>query len=565
MFNGGLSSATVQPPAQPQRPYGFEQALEDVLGILGFADEEEPQLDAEGFVPPEPMSEPYQPRESANVLDRQGEAPRQPAMDAYKRFADDPKRAAARISLLPRGVVPFATAAYDYATGNNPNNLSLSGMYRQRQLEADMITGEESPTADWVRAYAPMAIGAGLGALKPARTVMGSAMRGGAAGAAYGGLEGYFAKGVEGEDLDSAKRIGRGLTEAGVGFVSAAPAGAAGHAVRGALTDRAITRATRSNPPQERKEPRLDSPAPKDVQLEPSPGAKRESRFEKRYVEDLSKAVLSRIESGMEIRDIAKKFDMDAKEIARALEVSRSIPNSPRYARARAEMNDILGAAPKPAAKPASQAQPAPTAQQEAPKPKSPAPTGAEIEAKTKAAAKSKSPISQREFRRWNNTEAGKESWREVKAGTRKAQLDADAEAVKSLANPRPMREVLAQSGYPNARRPEGAGGPNRPNPPTNPRSGAPRGERFAPEKKRGVMEIADDISAKSGRSPSKWARGDKEEFVRRAATQTNMRPSQVYNLLKSYGEEGLKAKRGISTKRIREIMDEVRASKKKD
>lgn len=572
MFPGGLQNA--QPPVE--QPSGFAKALEDVLTFFGG-------IDTSNTPPPE--ADPYQPRQSANIMDRRDEAPEVDPATAYQRFADDPKRAAARISLLPRGVVPMGAALYDYYGGNNPKNLNLSGLYRKRQLEADIVQGQQSATSQAVQQLAPFVLGGLTGAVRPAQTVMGTVGRGALAGGAYKGTEGYFAPSVDGEDLDSPARIGSGLAGFGIGAISGGATAGLAKMGRDQVTDtlaaRAQSKATESQARTDRQTRLEESRAAKRTPIKYSPEeeAKLADLYEARYSKATGKTtpdviaarkeyqqnrsgfIRSHVDAGLDVEQIAKGLNTSPAQIARYINVNMPIPKSGRYQQViqdvvRITEGERLAKARRtPPPRPSAPAQPQAPANPSQPQgglsaaPQAPeAPKAAP--SKTRVP---KEPVTQMELRRFNASPAGKRSWQEIQANTRRAQLDADAQAIKSTYNPPSIRE---STGVPKGKL-------NTARDSLNIQRRENRPEGYKPTAKRGVMQIADDVSANSGRSPTKWTREDQEAFVSRAARHTSLSPAKIKGMLAQYDEGKSSARRGISSKRVRELIEAERNKKK--
>jgi hypothetical protein len=160
------------------------------------------------------------------------------------------------------------------------------------------------------------------------------------------------------------------------------------------------------------------------------------------------------------------------------------------------------------------------------------------------------------ELRRFNQTNKGKESWRDIQGKTKMGQLEADASVIKGTYNPPSSREMLVKTGKV----------PARVTPDTNPNevrfSATGTKANYTPKERKGVMQLSEDISTSSGRQPSKWTSEDKEAFISKAARHTDMSPAKIKSLLKSYNE-GTRAQRGMSAQRIRELVDAERVKAK--
>lgn len=568
MFGAPLTEQEVLPAktAPQAQPYGFEQALSDVLDFLGMGGTEQAtanQLANEQEAEAKGLS-PYQPQESANMVDRRNEQP-DPLSEAYKRYGDNPKEAAARISLMPRGVAPFVSAAYDIATGqNNPRGLSLGELYRKRQTEATALEEDQAPASRMVREYAPYAVGPIIGAFAPGKAgkltdaLVGTAVKGGLAGGIAGGTQGYFQPRNDGMELSDPRRIESGLKQGGLGALMGMTTGAATH---GAIEvakqgfrqpQRAISNQVSTN------QPAVTQAAEKAVESTPSRSAAREARYEARFQEDIGRFAKTRMDQGQDLASIAYELEMTPNQLARSLEMQKVLSNSPKYDRIRAEMNDILGPKPQPqpqglnqavAKKPAPAEAPQPAKAVEPPKP-APKP-----EAAPKPAKLSPEDRAMREDLR-GNTARGKQAQKEVDIATYGAQAKADFQARESLRNPPSAREMLAQSGRVPAKVT-----PDKPQP-TAPSSAPAEKGSFKPSARKGVMQIADDVSTSVGRSPGKWTNADREEFVKNVARHTEMKPAQIKNLLKSYGTAS-RASPGLSNTRIKEILEAERTAEK--
>jgi len=541
MFGGPLSGRDVQAPQQPE-PYGFEQALGDLIDFLGMGGTEQAtanQLANEQEAEAQGVS-PYQPRESANVLDRRDESP--DMQEAISRFGSpgigggeaDPKRAAARISLMPRGVVPFVSAAYDVATGqNNPRGLDLAGLYRKRQAEANMLQADQAPASQAVSEYLPYAIGPAIGALAPSKAgtamgrVIGTAERGAVGGAIMGGLDAYFAPRNDGREFTDPER----LRETGKGVLLGAGMGATTAAATRGLIDAGKERfmpapqrtqnVTRAQPA-----PQVEPPAERPIGANwgrPTGTELATDAFEKRYSREAGR--------------IAKQLGMSREELQQRVNVSRAggdfnAPLQPKQA-------GLAAATNRPEKPPVSQ--PKPEQAIEAPK-QSAAPEPAKQPAKM-----SREAIRMRAALR-GQTPEGRRIRGEVEEKTRLAQIRSDAIVMGN--ERRPVRELTGRGG--NIRT-----GPE--NQPDTVQFTAPR-ERglYTPKTKRGIMQISEDITSSSGRSPSKWTADDKAKFVADAAKYTNLSPSKIKGLLTSYGE-GPRAKRGMSNAEIRKLVEDAR------
>lgn len=549
-------------------PYTFEQALSDVLDFLGMGGTEQAannQLATEQQAESKGGSA-YQPTESNHVQDREREAP-DPLDTAYQRYGSNPKEAAVRLSLAPRGVVPFAASAYDVATGqNNPRNLTLSELYRKRQLEADQLEADQKPATAAVREYLPLIAGGVAGAI-PGRArgvagLTGAVLRAGGAGAVTGATEGYFDKSNDGFELDDPRRIKSAIGGAGINAAIAMPAGLAGHmATEGVRAG--MDRLSGPKPSPALGGPSGPSQGPSlpigQSASRPTGSQIRESIYERRFQADLDNVIGRQVKEGKSLAEIAKKLDMSPAELAKRVEQRNLAP--PRDMRIKQEINELNPPAqPAPKPKPATlgEAAKAQTQPQAAPKAQEQPKTQQAQEAQP---SKAKPPISQMDLRKWSNTKAGKSSWEDIQAGTRKAQLDADAQVMKGTYNPPSARDMLASGGKT----------PVKITPEAKPQAAAnevrfTRGEgkgSYTPTQRKGAMQIADEVSSTSGRSPAKWEAGDKEEFIRAAARHTNMRPAQIKALITSYGENATRAQKGLSNKRIAEIVEAERTAER--
>src|SRR5688572_1718218 len=280
---------------------GAEQALENQI-----AAEDEGSLSAE---PLPPREAPYEPPESATLIDRREGRP--DIDSAVRRWGGsvtggepDPKRAAARLSLVPRGVVPFVSAAYDTATGQAEDGLSLGSLYRKRQAEADMLLQDQRPAADTVGQYLPYAIGPAIGAFARSTkgaTAVENAMRTGGrgmvGGAIMGGLEGYFDPRFDSKPLDDRERIMAAAKMGGLGSVMAGGLATGTHAgidmAKGAMRGPRV--AASSAPPSQPQPSAPPAPPPATgSRLSRPTGTELHDRaFEKRYQRDLGSVAKS--------------------------------------------------------------------------------------------------------------------------------------------------------------------------------------------------------------------------------------------------------------------------------
>jgi hypothetical protein len=592
MFGAPLSEQNVQPAGTPQpgqmpqqqgqEPYGFDRALSDVIDFLGMGGTEQAernQLEDERDNPfkyddsqPE-RGNPYQPTHSGNVLDRQNVSP--DLDEAVRRYGSaaigdaepSAKRAAARISLMPHGVVPFVSAAYDIATGqNNPRNLSLGDLYNKRQTEANMLVQDQKPAAQMVDDYLPYIAGPAIGAFAPASKggqlarIVGTGLRGAAAGGIVGGVQGYFDPEFDSRELSDPDRISQGLKRGGLGAVMAGTLAAGTHAGGELIKDGYSQMRGPQNPQSVTEKVPLAS--------KPMLRGQAQSEQGQRAFEDQLAYRL-----GLSPDEMRPKVSAARSEPAPA---PRQAPSEPATAPQATEQPKGLNEAVKPAQAtttpkqapsepPKAATQPKPT-----PKPKAEEVTQSDVaEAKAKATPKqaeeapqfkkTKSPITQSQFRRFNESRKGKEAWAEINADRKLAQIKGQTDIVKADANPPTAREMLLNSGKV----------PAKVTPDTPPNEGNvsfSKGEAkgsYTPTEKRGLMQIADELSAQSGRSPGKWNAADKEEFIKGAARHTTMRPSQIKGLLTSYGENATRASPGMSNKRIAEIVEAERTAER--
>lgn len=556
MFGGPLGS-NVQPaqqpqPAQAQEPYGFDRALSDVIDFLGMGGTEQAaanQLQKENDNPmvyddaqPQPRQSPYQPTESGNLQDRQNVSP---DMDeAIRRYGSAPigdaepsaKRAAARISLMPHGVVPFVSAAYDIATGqNNPRNLSLGDLYNKRQTEANMLIEDQKPAAQTIDEYLPYVAGPAIGAFAPASKgsqlarVIGTGLRGATAGGILGGVQGYFDPKFDSRELGDPERISQGATRAGLGAAMAAPMAMGTHAAGELIKDGySMMRNKPDQPSITEKVPLASKPMLR--------GPARTEQGQKAFEDQLAYRL------GLSPDEMKLREKISATQEAQTSQPIQTA-EKPKGLNEAVQATPIAQSRPKPAPEPSR----APTEPIESkatkPEPK---------EAKASEPTKTKSPITQIQLRRFSNQPKGREAWADIQAESRLKQLRADADIAKGDANPPSTREMLLNSGKIPAKVTQDN--------PTNEARFATPGTKgsYIPTEKKGVMQISEDVSSTSGRSPSKWTAEDKEAFVTKAARHTDMSPGKIKGLLTSYNE-GTRAQRGMSAARIRELVEAER------
>lgn len=573
MFGGPLGPNVAPPqqaqPAQAQEPYGFDRALSDVIDFLGMGGTEQAeanQLQHEQDNPfvyddsqPQPRGTPYQPIESGNLQDRRNVSP--DLEEAIKRYGSAPigdaeptaKRAAARISLMPHGVVPFVSAAYDIATGqNNPRNLSLGDLYNKRQTEANMLVEDQKPAAQMIDDYLPYVAGPAIGAFAPASKggqlarVIGTGLRGAAAGGIVGGVQGYFDPKFDSRELSDPERISQGAKRAGLGAAMAAPMAMGTHAAGELIKDG--YRQFRGAPDQ----PSITEKVP--IASKPMLRGQAQSEQGQRAFEDQLAYRL-----GLSPDEMRPKVNAVRTEPAPA---PKQAPSEPAQAPkpqpiepkpVQAAEKPIQPSEPVSAPVAPAKAKPAPEPPEATTQPKAKAePKQAQVD-ETPAFKKTKSPITQSQFRRFNESKKGQEAWREINSDRKLAQIKAQTDIVKADANPPSAREMLLNSGKIPARVTPDNPGPNEARFST---PGTKAG--YTPTEKRGVMQISEDISTKSGNQPSKWTSEDREEFVSRAARHTDMSPSKIKSLLTSYGE-GPRAQRGMSTAKIKELVQAER------
>ncbi len=644
--------------AQSQSPQTWDEFGSALADFLGFAEQHtlEDDLGPDGPDPNIPQEDrPYQPQMSENVLDRTNEtseiSPEQRAevfqrMAAGQgRFGSDSKTAAARVSMLPRGVVPFLAAVYDATAGDNPRGLGLSGLYRKNQFEADAATMDQPDAAAAVRQYAPLAIGGAIGALRPAKSFVGTAARGGAAGGAFGAADNYFDKDLDSEDLSSPKRIMRGLEGAvpgavlGAGGAVMAKAGTEMYGLHQAKSARQRVETEKKDTAKRLENEKAQGEYKTQLSLanramsyqRPKEGGKGAEAYSQNPEQWMQQAASSGVDTAGIARSLgvsehtaaiaimehakglkgpnARKLYNDAADVVKDVNDYRALGKQDKYwPQAELTVNEIKttpkdrppsfeekagadlrkrnqanaatlkggladikarddklsrvaphwkkGTFPTPVSRPAKAEPEAPKAQEAAPS----TPAAAKVEAKRSYLTSAEKSM-RRDLR--GQTRLGRETRAEVQETTRKAQGRADAQTLGDLY--RPSRDVLDRAGaikaYPIKPEPKAAGAGK-----TITQSKAPQ-PKYSPESKRGVLEIADEVAQKSGKSLREMPKASVEEFVSLTARHTNMRPSEVQRILKSYGQssEGktMRAKRGIGARRIREIMEGERSQPK--
>jgi len=138
------------------------------------------------------------------------------------------------------GTLPWLQAAADVATGAIPKEkFEEARMQHAQQLEE--LRAQHPELISAAEKAMPFLSGIGIGMLRPAGTILGSAGRGAAAGAAQGYVKGYTS-GPKEEPTVSSNRMAQGMGSAMVGAAEGAAGGAAGHGAVAMLERKAASK-----------------------------------------------------------------------------------------------------------------------------------------------------------------------------------------------------------------------------------------------------------------------------------------------------------------------------------
>lgn len=387
-----------------------------------------------------------------------------------------------------------------------------------------------------VRSYFPVVAG-GLTALAaPARSanamrsVLGTAARGAIVGGGAGATEGYFARKNDGFDLDDPRRLGQAAIMGGLGMAGGALGAGVTRGVAMPVAEAVSGLRGRAMANQTRQPAQMTQQAPSEIDARYYPNQQIGANWDRPTGPQMQEEVFNR-RFDRELPRMARQMGMSPDELKQRIAVSR----------AGGDFN-----APLQPRQPA-QAAPAP-AQVRGPVPEQPVPAPAQVPATPKQPKEPKppkGPISKSEFARYRASARGQDAMADIKRQGLEKQTRSDAQMLGNEV--RPISDVTGVRSNVRITRDQPSG---------EVRFNAPR-ERasYAPKQKKGVMEIADEITASNGRSPGKWDTADREAFIKAAARHTSMSPAKIKSMLASYGE-GARAKRNLSNARVRELVE---------